>query len=287
LTDNRLAGVVGSMQKQGKVLSYNNIVDIDGAVALCAEFETPASVIVKHTNPCGCAVDDADLFNAYKKSLAVDPVSAFGGIVALNGEVDGKLASAISETFFEVIVAKRFSAEALKIFEAKKNLRIMELPDEYWTYPSPYMIKDVSGGYLVQERDLSNENLRDCRVVTARKPTDDEYKAMSFGWKVAKHVKSNAIVFSHRDRVVGVGAGQMSRVDSVKVAVMKALSPLKGTALASDAFFPFRDGIDAAFDAGAAAVVQPGGSVRDDEVIKAADEHGMTMIFTGFRHFKH
>lgn len=270
---------------QGKELSYNNIIDAESARALVFEFDEPAVAIIKHTNPCGVATGE-DILIAYKKALSVDPVSAFGGIVATNRIIDGDAAGEMSKLFLEVIVAPDFSESAIEIFSKKKNLRLLKLPQP--SYAGSYYFRSIEGGMVVQTYDLTGKNeVRNAKIVTERKPTEWEYKALDFAWKVAKHVKSNAIVFAKEDMALGIGAGQMSRVDSVKIAVMKAQHPLKGSVVASDAFFPFRDGIDEIARAGATAVVQPGGSVRDDEVIKAANEHNMAMLFTGVRHFRH
>jgi phosphoribosylaminoimidazolecarboxamide formyltransferase/IMP cyclohydrolase len=249
-------------------------------------------VIVKHTNPCGTAVAER-LSEAFLKARSADPVSSFGGIIGLNRIMDEGTARLVAETFFEAIIAPGYSDEALKILAPKKNLRLMQLSEGEAGATAGWDLRRVSGGLLVQSADVSSLDLSKARVVTKRQPTAQEWLDLSFAWTVVKHVKSNAIVFAREGQSLGVGAGQMSRVDSVKIAVMKAAENfkdakiLKGAAVASDAFFPFRDGLDAAAQAGAVCVVQPGGSVRDDEVIAAADEQGMAMIFTGERHFKH
>jgi phosphoribosylaminoimidazolecarboxamide formyltransferase/IMP cyclohydrolase len=224
---------------------------------------------------------------AYLKARECDPVSAFGGIVGFNRTVDAATANELSSTFLEAVIAPGYTEEALAIFTAKKNVRVMQVPllDSY--VAGGFDLKRVTGGLLLQGRDLGMVNALDCRVVTERTPTASEYEALDFAWRVCKHVKSNAIVFSNRDQTVGIGAGQMSRVDSSKIAVQKALLPIRGTVLASDAFFPFRDGVDAAAEAGVTAIIQTGGSVRDEEVIKAANEHGIAMLFTTMRHFRH
>ncbi|HKA90889.1 MAG TPA: bifunctional phosphoribosylaminoimidazolecarboxamide formyltransferase/IMP cyclohydrolase [Haliangiales bacterium] len=270
---------------QGKELSYNNILDLDAAYACAREFEPPAAVIIKHTNPCGAATA-ADAAAAYRKARETDPTSAFGGIVATNRPVDAELARLLSETFLECVIAPRYDAAAREVLAAKKNLRLVATGP--WGRAAPALaLRSVSGGLLVQTADQGMVAAGEARVVTKRAPTADELTALDFAWRIAKHVKSNAIVFARPDQTVGVGAGQMSRVDSVKIAVAKAQLPLAGTSVASDAFFPFRDGVDALADAGATAIIQPGGSVRDAEVIAAADERGLAMLFTGMRHFRH
>lgn len=278
--------VSNARQLQGKELSFNNIIDLDAAIETVKEFEQSAAVIIKHTNPCGVALADSPL-TAYLKARECDPLSAFGGIVGFNRTVDAATATELTSTFLEAVIAPGYSEEALAIFTAKKNVRVMQVPllDSY--IADGFDLKRVTGGLLMQGRDLGMISALDCRVVTERIPTASEYEALDFAWRVCKHVKSNAIVFSNRDQTVGIGAGQMSRVDSSKIAVQKALLPTQGTVLASDAFFPFRDGIDAAAEAGVTAIIQTGGSVRDEEVIKAANEHGIAMIFTTMRHFKH
>ena len=278
--------VSSAVQLQGKELSFNNIIDLDAAIETVKEFEQSAAVIIKHTNPCGVALADSPL-TAYLKARECDPVSAFGGIVGFNRTVDAATATELTSTFLEAVIAPGYSEEALAIFTAKKNVRVMQVPllDNY--VAGRFDLKRVTGGLLLQGRDLGMVNARECRVVTERTPTASEYEALDFAWRVCKHVKSNAIVFSNRDQTVGIGAGQMSRVDSSRIAVQKSLLPTRGTVLASDAFFPFRDGVDAAAEAGVTAIIQTGGSVRDEEVIKAANEHGIAMIFTAMRHFKH
>ncbi|WP_075216352.1 bifunctional phosphoribosylaminoimidazolecarboxamide formyltransferase/IMP cyclohydrolase [Mongoliimonas terrestris] len=290
-------GVATARQLQGKQLSYNNINDTDAAFELVAEFaDTPAVAIIKHANPCGVAVGDS-LEEAYVKALASDPVSAFGGIVALNRTLDAAAAARIVEVFTEVIIAPEATDEAIALVAAKKNLRLLVtggLPDPR----APGLaVRTVAGGFLVQSRDNGVVTAADLKVVTRRAPTDGEFADMLFAFKVAKHVKSNAIVYGKDGRTVGIGAGQMSRVDSARIAVRKAEDAVRaaglsgrltdGAAVASDAFFPFADGLQAAIDAGATAVIQPGGSVRDDEVIAAADAAGLAMVFTGMRHFRH
>ncbi len=277
--------VATAAQLGGKALSYNNLADADGALALLREFEQPAAVIVKHTNPCGAARDDGSLSAAFRAALACDPKSAFGGIVALNRVVDLAAAEAVAETFFEVVLAPGFEEDALARLRRKKNLRLLRVDHLGEPAVGALDCKRIRGGYLLTEWD---EQLRgESRVATEREPTADELAALDFAWRVCKHVRSNAIVLTGRDQTVGIGAGQMSRVDAVEIAVQKAALPTAGTVMASDAFFPFRDGVDAAADAGVTAVIQPGGSVRDDEVVAACDERGLAMIFTGMRHFRH
>ena len=296
---NERFGVTTARQLQGKELSYNNINDTDAAYECVAEFDPrkgPACVIVKHANPCGVA-EGASLLDAYKKALACDPVSAFGGIVALNGKLDAEAAKAITEIFTEVIIAPDASEEAIKIVGARRNLRLLlagGLPDPR---AKGLTVKSVAGGLLVQSRDNAVVDEMQLKTVTKRAPSEKELNDLRFAFRVAKHVKSNTIVYAKDGATVGIGAGQMSRVDSARIAArkaqdaaeaMKLKEPLtKGSVVASDAFFPFADGLLAAIDAGATAVIQPGGSVRDDEVIKAADEHNVAMVFTGVRHFRH
>ncbi len=279
--------VSNAIQLQGKELSFNNIIDLDAAIETVKEFTgKPAAVIIKHTNPCGVALGDSPL-SSYLKARECDPVSAFGGIVGFNCTVDAEAARELTSTFLEAVIAPGYDDEALAIFTAKKNVRVMQVPllDTYTA--SGFDLKRVTGGLLLQGRDLGMVSAADCRVVTSRQPTAEELAGLDFAWRVCKHVKSNAIVFTSADQTVGIGAGQMSRVDSSKIAVQKALLPISGTVLASDAFFPFRDGVDAAAEAGVTAIIQPGGSVRDEEVIQAANEHGIAMIFTSMRHFRH
>ncbi len=270
---------------QGKELSFNNLIDLDAAWSLVCEFTDTACAIIKHTNPCGAATG-ANAVEAFEKAKATDPVSAFGGIVALNRTMTERAARVIAETFFEVIAAPEFEPGALEIFAAKKNLRVMQMGERVHD-SLPFDIRMTGSGLLVQDRDRGTLDDAEHRVMSRRQPTYEEMRALRFAWVIAKHVKSNAIVYAREGQLVGVGAGQMSRVDSVKLGVMKAQLPISGTVLASDAFFPFRDGIDEAAQAGITAVIQPGGSVRDEEVIAAANEHNLAMIFTGMRHFKH
>ncbi|HYA15642.1 MAG TPA: bifunctional phosphoribosylaminoimidazolecarboxamide formyltransferase/IMP cyclohydrolase [Syntrophales bacterium] len=285
-TEQHISAIPSARQLQGKELSYNNIMDSDAAWQMVSDFALPATVIVKHANPCGAATSGSDIATAYRKAMETDPVSAFGGIVALNRQVDKKAAEELAKIFLEVIIAPGFDEEAKAVLSAKKNLRLLEIPST-GVRPAGYDFRRVVGGLLVQERDTDDFDIRKAKIVTKRPPTEEEYKALDFAWRVVKHVKSNAIVYASKDQLVGVGAGQMSRVDSVKIATMKSNLPTKGCVLASDAFFPFRDGVDMAAEAGITAIIQPGGSVRDEEVIKAADEHGIAMIFTETRHFKH
>ncbi|HLQ00538.1 MAG TPA: bifunctional phosphoribosylaminoimidazolecarboxamide formyltransferase/IMP cyclohydrolase, partial [Candidatus Limnocylindria bacterium] len=279
-------GLAGARQIQGKELSYNNFVDLEAARSLAGEFSVPAAVIIKHTNPCGAAEQDT-LLNAYRKALACDPVSAFGGVLAFNRPVDGATAEEVTKLFAECILAPGFEEQAYAAFAAKKNLRVLELPEGGLAASRDLQFKRIFGGVLVQQPDLGELNDLELRTVTKRVPTLDEMQAMRFAWKVAKHVKSNAIVFARDGQTLGVGAGQMSRVDAVKVAVMKAQLPLAGSVAASDAFFPFPDGVEEAARAGATAVIQPGGSVRDAEVVATADRLNLAMVFTGIRHFLH
>ena len=283
--------VAGSLaqyrQLQGKELSYNNIADADAAWECVKSFTEPACVIVKHANPCGVATG-VDSKNAYELALRCDPVSAFGGILAFNRALDRATAAALGKQFAEVIIAPRIEAEAQKELAAKENLRLLEVPLAHEVQAHDY--KRVGGGLLVQTSDALLLNEKELKAVTRKKPTQEQTRDLLFAWRVAKYVKSNAIVFCRDGATVGIGAGQMSRLDSVRVAAMKAQEAkleLKGAAVASDAFFPFRDGVDALADAGAAAVIQPGGSMRDKEVIAAADERGIAMLFTGMRHFRH
>jgi phosphoribosylaminoimidazolecarboxamide formyltransferase / IMP cyclohydrolase len=282
-----LSAISGASQLQGKELSYNNIMDSDAAWQMVNDFELPTTVIIKHANPCGAATSEHDIAVAYKKAMETDPLSAYGGIVALNRSVDKKTAEELSKTFLEVIIAPRFDEEARTILSSKKNIRLLEIIQPPGSEPAGYDFRRVVGGLLVQERDTDKFDIRKARIVTSRKPSADEYQALDFAWRIVKYVKSNAIVVALKDQLVGVGAGQMSRVDSVKLSSMKAILPTQGCVLASDAFFPFRDGIDVAAEAGITAVIQPGGSIRDEEVIQAANEHGLAMIFTGIRHFRH
>jgi phosphoribosylaminoimidazolecarboxamide formyltransferase/IMP cyclohydrolase len=275
-------------QLQGKELSYNNILDITSATYLIGEFEKPTVAILKHTNPCGVASAET-LEAAWEKAYATDRQAPFGGIIIVNHTMGGALAATIAEIFTEVIIAPRFSPEALAIFAKKKNLRLMVAKSGIGA-ESLQEIRSVIGGVLVQDRNKPLGNRADFKVVSKRQPTAEEWDAMLFGWKVCKHVKSNAIVYVRGEQTLGVGAGQMARVDSSRIAVWKAGEAkldLQGSVVASEALFPFADGLIAAAQAGATSAIQPGGSVRDAEVIQAADERGMAMVFTGIRHFKH
>ncbi len=278
-------GLARAKQLQGKELSYNNLLDLHSAWALVKEFSAPVAVIIKHNNPCGVATAEA-LASAYLRARDADPVSAFGGILGFNRAVDADTARAIAATFVEAIVAPAYAPDALAVLAEKKNVRVLELPIGNDEDGQPDF-RRVSGGFLVQERDQVDLDQAVLRFPTRRRPTDGEMDDLAFAWKVAKHVKSNAIVLARSGATVGVGAGQMSRVDSVRLAITKTVSDPRGSVLASDAFFPFRDGIDTAAEAGVTAVIQPGGSVRDTEVVAAADDHGMAMVFTGIRHFRH
>jgi phosphoribosylaminoimidazolecarboxamide formyltransferase/IMP cyclohydrolase len=283
-------GVAGAHQLQGKELSFNNIVDLDACWELVQEFNEPAAIIMKHTNPCGAATG-ATILEAYIKALACDPVSAFGGVIGINREVDAAAAEEIAKLFVEAIAAPSFSAEARERFGAKKNLRLVEVRSA----PPRPVVKHVSGGLLMQDADTGRVNAAaldpGLKVVTWRPPTAEELRSLLFAWRVCKHVKSNAIVYARAQsqfaQTLGVGAGQMSRVDAARFGAMKAVLPLKGCVAASDAFFPFPDGLEAVAAAGATAVIQPGGSVKDQDVIDAADRLGMAMVFTGMRHFRH
>src|SRR5581483_3515275 len=276
------AGIANARQLQGKELSFNNIVDLEAAWELASEFDETVCAIIKHTNPSGTATA-ATQVEAYKKALEADPVSAFGGVIGFNREVEGDTAAEVAKLFVEAIAAPSFSAAAREALAAKKNLSLVEVKRAApkWVY------KHVSGGMLVQDADVHPITARDLKVATKRAPTDAELRALLFAWKVAKHVKSNAIVYAREGQTVGVGAGQMSRVDSTKIGAMKAVLPLEGTVAASDAFFPFPDGVEEIARAGSTAIIQPGGSVRDQEVIDAADRLGLAMVFTGVRHFRH
>jgi phosphoribosylaminoimidazolecarboxamide formyltransferase/IMP cyclohydrolase len=275
-------GIANAKQLHGKELSYNNLVDLDAAWQLILEFDRPAAAIIKHTNPCGCAEQDT-LADAYRKAYEADPISAFGGVLAFNREVDEETATEVAKLFVEAVAAPGYTPKALEILQAKKNLRLLEVgPSE-----PEMVVKSISGGMLMQTPDTARLDRKEAKVVTQRQPTDSEWTALEFAWKVMKHVKSNAIVYANAGQSVSAGAGQMSRVDSVKVGAMKAVLPLAGTVLASDAFFPFPDGLEEAAKHGITAAIQPGGSVRDADVIAAADRLGIAMVFTGIRHFRH
>jgi len=277
-------GIALSELLNGKEMSFNNFVDADAAYQLVCDFHDLACAIIKHTNPAGVALG-ATTEEAYRKALACDPVSAFGGIVAFNRDVDEASARAVAEIFIEVLIAPDYAPEALAVLKTKKNLRVLRASTPQTNEALEY--KQISGGMLVQTRDTHRLKREDLKVVTKRAPSTAELDDLLFAWTVCKHTKSNAIVYVRNRQTVGVGAGQMSRVDSVKIGAMRAQLPIAGSVLASDAFFPFRDGLDEAAKHGITAVIQPGGSVRDDEVIAAADEHGLAMVFTGVRHFKH
>jgi phosphoribosylaminoimidazolecarboxamide formyltransferase / IMP cyclohydrolase len=281
-SDGSDVGVANARQLQGKELSYNNIVDLQAAWDLAQEFDEPFCGIIKHTNPAGAAIG-GNLAEAYRRALECDPVSAFGGVIGVNREIDGGTAEEMTKLFLEVIAAPAFSAEAREKFSGKKNLRLVEVAEAR----QKRVLKNVSGGILVQDADYRPLTDSDLKVVTQRPPTPEEKRALLFAWKICKHVKSNAIVYARDGQTVGVGAGQMSRVDSCKIGAVKAVLPLAGTVAASDAFFPFSDGVEEIAKVGATAIIQPGGSVRDPEVIAAADRLGLAMIFTGVRHFRH
>ncbi len=281
-SDGSGTGIAGAEQVQGKELSYNNLVDLDACWELAQEFGEPMVAIIKHTNPCGAATG-VDVLEAYRKALVADPVSAFGGVIGVNREVDGDAAEEMAALFLEAIAAPGFTAEARKRFAAKKNLRLVVVK----AADTKRVVKQVSGGMLLQDADRGRVTRAELKAVTQRKPTDEELASLEFAWKVCKHVKSNAIVYARNGQTVGVGAGQMSRVDAARFGAMKAVLPLAGSVAASDAFFPFPDGLEAVAQAGATAVIQPGGSVRDVEVIAAADRLGVAMVFTGMRHFRH
>ncbi len=277
-------GIANAAVLAGKEMSFNNYVDAEAAWQLVCDFEQIACAIIKHTNPAGVGLGETAA-EAYKKALATDPVSAFGGIVAFNRPVDAAAAEEVTKIFTEVVIAPDYETAALDVLRAKKNLRVIRMSD--MEQPAGVELKQIGGGMLVQTRDDHKLNPAELNVVTTRQATDEEIRALLFAWIVCKHTKSNAIVYARADQTVGVGAGQMSRVDSVRIGAMRAQLPVEGSVLASDAFFPFRDGIDEAARHGITAVIQPGGSVRDEEVIAAANEHGLAMVFTGVRHFKH
>jgi phosphoribosylaminoimidazolecarboxamide formyltransferase/IMP cyclohydrolase len=279
-----LKGFAAARQLHGKELSYNNLVDLDAAWALARDFARPATAIIKHNNPCGVAENDS-LGESYRRALACDPVSAFGSVIAFNRAVDAETAAELEKLFVECVAAPGYEKAALETLSAKKNIRLLEMPPE--APACELQLKRISGAMLIQEPDERAIVESEWKVVTKRQPSADEMRTLRFAWIVCKHVKSNAIVFARERQTLGIGAGQMSRVDSVKIAVMKAQMPLAGSVVASDAFFPFPDGIEEAAKAGAVAVIQPGGSVRDNEVIAAADRLGLAMVFTGVRHFRH
>jgi phosphoribosylaminoimidazolecarboxamide formyltransferase/IMP cyclohydrolase len=281
-SDDSGAGVANGKQLQGKELSYNNIVDLQAAWDLAQEFEQPVCAIIKHTNPCGTAVADT-LAKAYLRALECDPVSAFGGVIGVNRPIDKETATEMAKLFLEVIAAPKFDDAAREIFASKKNLRLVEVTpmDQKW------VLKNVSGGVLLQDSDMRPLSEADLKVVSKRKPTEQEMRDLLFAWKVCKHVKSNAILYARNGQTTGVGAGQMSRVDSARIGAMKSVLGIKGSVAASDAFFPFPDGVEVIGEAGATATIQPGGSVRDQEVIDTANKLGLAMVLTGVRHFRH
>ena len=283
-----LAGLVGATQLHGKEMSFNNYVDTEAAWNLVRDFSETAVAIIKHTNPSGLGIGGTNK-EAYDRALSTDPVSAFGGIVALNRIVDRAVAEAVNQVFTEVIVAPSYESDALEVLKAKKNLRVLQMPIDS-EIESLLEYKQISGGFLVQEKDVHQLTEANLQFVTEKRPSADEIRALLLAWTVCKHVKSNAIVFANEMQTLGVGAGQMNRVDSVRVAAIRAERfnlPLNGSVLASDAFFPFRDNIDEAAKYGVSAIIQPGGSVRDKECVEAANEHGISMVLTGIRHFKH
>jgi phosphoribosylaminoimidazolecarboxamide formyltransferase/IMP cyclohydrolase len=275
-------GVANGKQLQGKELSYNNIVDLQAAWDLAQEFEEPVCAIIKHTNPCGTAVG-ATLAEAYRRALECDPVSAFGGVIGVNRAVDAETATEMAKLFLEVIAAPKFDEAARKIFAAKKNLRLVEVP----AMQQKWVMKNVSGGVLLQDNDVRPLTDADLKVVSERQPTEQEMRDLLFAWKVGKHVKSNAILYARNGQTTGVGAGQMSRVDSARIGAMKSVLGIKGSVAASDAFFPFPDGVEVIAEAGATAIIQPGGSVKDADVIATANKLGLAMVLTGVRHFRH
>ena len=282
LYSKRQGGIAGAEQLHGRELSYNNLVDLDAAWQLIQEFDQPACAIIKHTNPCGCA-EGATLAEAYKSALEADPVSAYGSVLALNRVLDEDTAKEIAQLFVEAIAVSGYEPGALAVLQGRRNLRLLKVAPA----GEEPVVKSISGGYLVQTADTHRLQRSECQVKTSRAPSEEEWSGLEFGWKVCKHVKSNAIVYARAGQTISVGAGQMSRVDSVKVGAMKAILPLQGTVLASDAFFPFADGLEEAAKYGITAVIQPGGSVRDDDVIAAANRLGLAMVFTGVRHFRH
>jgi len=284
--------IARAKQFQGKELSFNNILDADAALSTVLEFSDIATVAIKHNNPCGVALSTKSLTDSFRKAKACDPVSIFGGVIAFNRPVDEETAKELKDIFLEIVIAPSFTPEAKAVLSSAKrllNIRLLEL-DMSQPQVGGYDLRRVRGGMLIQDWDTGKIDVHACKVATERKPTEAEYQALDFAWRVCRHVKSNTIVFAAPDQVLGVGAGQMSRIDSTKIAVMRAAThglDLKGSAVASDAFYPFRDGLDEAANAGAKSVIQPGGSIKDEEVIAAANEHGIAMIFTGMRHFRH
>lgn len=273
-------------QLHGKELSYNNLLDADAALQVVKEFQQPAVCIVKHTNPCGVAVSRKGLLDAYQKAFSTDPVSAYGGIVAFNRIVTEEVSSALVENFYEIVIAPDYDPEALKILKTRKNLRILKIPFEGMKY-APYEYRSIEGGMLVQEKDTIVFKPSQLKVVTKRKPSKKEMNALKFAFTVVKYVKSNAIVITDANSTIGIGAGQTSRIDAVRIAIQKARRSTKGAVAASDGFFPFRDSVDELAKAGITAIIQPGGSIRDQESIEAANEHNIAMVFTDIRHFRH
>ncbi len=282
---NQKGGIACAPPLQGKELSFNNLVDVEAAWSLVQEFSEPATAIIKHTNPCGCA-EQATLAESYLKAYETDPLSAYGSVLGFNRSLDGETAEQVGKTFVEAIIAPGYTPEARERLAGKKNLRLIAV-DTAVSLENELHLEQVSGGILVQEKDRHVLCREELKTVTIRQPTDEQISGLLFAWKVVKHVKSNAIVYARDGQVVGVGAGQMSRVDSVRIGASKALLPLEGTVLASDAFFPFPDGVEEAAKVGVRAIIQPGGSIRDAEVIAAADRLGLAMVFTGIRHFRH
>lgn len=277
------SGVACGRQLHGKELSYNNLVDLDAAWQLICEFDAPAAAIIKHTNPCGCA-EQSTLVEAYRRAFEADPISAFGGVLAFNRELDEATAQEVSKLFVEAIAAPGFDAAALEVLTQKKNVRLIEVSGGT---SADLVVKSISGGFLAQSADIKRVTRESCAVKTDRQPTEEEWRALEFAWKVVKHVKSNAIVYARQGQLISAGAGQMSRLDSARFGATKAVLPLKGCVAASDAFFPFPDGLETCVAQGATAIIQPGGSVKDEDVIKAANRLGVSMVFTGVRHFRH
>jgi phosphoribosylaminoimidazolecarboxamide formyltransferase/IMP cyclohydrolase len=278
--------VANARQLQGKPLSFNNILDFDAALSLAFDLGRRACVIVKHGNPCGAGAGH-DPASAFAHALATDPTSAFGGVIACSEPVDEATAGAIAEAFYEGVIAPSYAPDALAILSRKKNLRLLSIGPLEGYRREGLDLRRVQGGLLAQEWDHADPPVREGRVVTSRAPSDEEWKALQFAWTVVRHVKSNAIVYAGATATIGIGAGQMSRVDAARLGIQKSLVSLRGAAMASDAFFPFRDGLDVAAEAGITAVVQPGGSIRDDEVVAAANERGLAMVLVGRRHFRH
>lgn len=285
LIGNREGTLAGAEQLQGKELSYNNLVDLESAWAIATEFSEPAAAIIKHTNPCGASIGK-DIQEAYVRAFTSDQISAFGGIVGLNREVDAATAEELSKTFLEAVIAPSFDEDALSILSKKSNLRLIVMGDKKPT-GKEFWLEPISGGFLVQERDTRKVTLADLRTVTKKEPTTEQLEELLYAWKIVKHVKSNAIVVTKDKQILGVGAGQMNRVGAAKIALEQAGSQVRGAVLASDAFFPFSDTVEVAANMGITAIIQPGGSIRDEDVIAKANEYGIAMVFTGIRHFKH